>query len=134
MGTLVREWTRTDRHLQTAVWLAQTILTVVFASAGLAKYALPIGLLVARMGLKAATIHFISVAELLAAIGLDPHVTKLRPSITALAASGLILIMTLAAAYHFDRGEVWLIPLNITLAALAAFVAWRHWRSGPTLG
>jgi putative oxidoreductase len=124
MSTLVRERIRTNKLLQIALWSAQTILVVVFAWAGLAKLALPIDHLVERMGLKAATIRFISVAELLAAIGLDPLVTKLRPSLTALAASGLALVMALAAAYHLGRGEPAMIPVNVTLGALAIFVAW----------
>jgi putative oxidoreductase len=124
MSTLVREQIRTNKLLQIALWSAQTILTIVFAWAGLAKLALPISDLIVRMGLKAATIHFISVAELLAAIGLDPLVTKLRPSITALAGSGLALVMALAAAYHLGRGEPSMIPLNVMLGALAIFVAW----------
>jgi putative oxidoreductase len=110
--------------MQIALWSAQTVLVLVFAWAGLAKFALPISQLVARMGLRASTIHFISVAELLGAIGMDPLVTKLRPYLTALAASGLSLVMALAAAYHFGRGESAMIPVNITLGALAIFVAW----------
>jgi hypothetical protein len=63
MSTLVRERTHTNGHMQIALWSAQTILVVVFAWAGLTKLALPINQVVARMGLKASTVHFISVAE-----------------------------------------------------------------------
>jgi hypothetical protein len=37
--------------MQIALWSAQTLLVLVFASAGLAKFALPISQLVSRMGL-----------------------------------------------------------------------------------
>jgi putative oxidoreductase len=107
-----------------SLWSAQTTLTVVFAWAGLMKLAFPIADLVEHMRLSSGTIHFIAVAELAAAIALDPLVTKFRPSITAFAATGLALVMALAAAYHFGRGEVAMIPVNIALGTLAAWVAW----------
>ncbi len=131
MSTLVlREETRTNKLLRAALWSAQTTLTVVFASAGLVKLALPIEDVVAQMRLSASTIHFISVAELLAAIGLDPLVNRLRPPLTSLAAGGLALVMALAAAYHFGRGELTMIPINAALGALALFVAWGRY-AGP---
>jgi hypothetical protein len=115
--------------MNVALWSAQTILIAVFAWAGLAKLALPIDHLVERMSLRAGTIRFIAVAELLAAIGLDPLVMRVRASLTPFAAGGLTLVMVLAAGYHLGRGEVGMIPLNVALGVLAAFVAWGRSRS-----
>ena len=74
--------------------------------------------------LSAGTIHFIALAELAAAIGLDANVTKRSPILTALAATGLAVVMALAAGYHFGRGEIGMIPVNIALGSLASWVAY----------
>lgn len=130
MKTLVNDRSRTSLGMNVALWSAQTVLIVVFAWAGLAKLALPIDHVVARMGLRAGTLRFIAVTELLAAIGLDPLVTKFRASVTAFAASSLALVMALAAAYHLGRQELAMIPVNVALGTLAAFVAVGRSRQG----
>jgi hypothetical protein len=49
---------------------------------------------------------FIGVAEILAAIGLIlPGLTRILPWLTALAAAGLMIIMSSATVLHFYRGE-----------------------------
>jgi hypothetical protein len=107
-----------------ALWSAQAVLVVVFAWAGMLKLAMPIDDLVQRMGLTATTIRFIAVAELAAAVGMDPLLTKAKPALTGFAGVGLALVMMLAAAYHLGRGETAMIPTNVVLGALATFVAW----------
>jgi putative oxidoreductase len=123
MATTVWNRVLAKTPVRFSLWSAQTTLTVVFAWAGLAKLALPVDALVEHMRLGSGTIHFIAVAELAAAIALDPLMTRFRPGITALAAAGLALVMALAAAYHFGRG-VAMIPVNIALGTLASWVAW----------
>ena len=39
--------------------------------------------------------------------------------------------MVLAAAFHVSRGELQVLPVNFTLGALAAFVAWGRYRKAP---
>jgi DoxX-like protein len=62
--------------------------------------------------------------ELLEAVGLAlPLMAKLPPKLTPFAAFGLTLVMILAAAFHIVRGEFNLVPANLVLGAIAAFVA-----------
>ena len=68
----------------------------------------------------------------LGAIGLIlPAATKIKPSLTPLAALGLLTIMILAMAFHLSRGEVQATPVNIVLGGLAAFVAWGRTKRAP---
>ncbi len=53
-----------------------------------------------------------------------PTLTGILPWLTPLAASGLALIMLLAAGFHLVRREYPNIVFNLVLFALAAFVAY----------
>jgi hypothetical protein len=49
---------------------------------------------------------FIGIAEILAAIGLIlPSLTRILPSLTALAAAGLMIVLSSATVLHLSRGE-----------------------------
>jgi uncharacterized membrane protein len=66
----------------------------------------------------------IGALELLAAVGVVlPAALDLVPLPTALAASGVILLMVGAGATHLRRGEASMLPVNALLGALALFVA-----------
>ena len=82
--------------------------------------------------LPVALVRFIGVAELAGALGLVlPAVTRIRPSLTPLAASGLATIMALAIPFHLVRGETGAIVFNVVLGALGAVVAWGRGRWAP---
>jgi putative oxidoreductase len=69
-------------------------------------------------------VRAIGACELAAAIGLIlPSLTGIRPDLTPLAALGLLTIMVLAMAFHISRGEPQMIPMNMVLGGIAAFVA-----------
>jgi uncharacterized membrane protein YphA (DoxX/SURF4 family) len=69
--------------------------------------------------------NFIGVAELLGGLGLLlPALTGILPWLTPLAATGLALVMLLAAGFHFTRKEWPAIGFNTVLLLLAAFVAY----------
>jgi hypothetical protein len=71
-------------------------------------------------------------AELLAAVGLIlPGLTRIQTRLTPLAASGLVLVMLGAIAFHIARGEIVNAVLNLVVAALATFVAYGRWRISP---
>jgi hypothetical protein len=77
-----------------------------------------------------ATVRFIGIVELAAALGLIlPAVTGIAPILTPLAATGLAVVMVLAAITHVRRKEPSGIAVNAVLFALAVFVAWG--RFGP---
>jgi putative oxidoreductase len=79
-----------------------------------------------------ALVRVIGVAELAGAIGLVlPALTRIKPRLTPLAGAGLLTIMVLASIFHSTRGEFSVIPMNATLGALAAFVAWGRATRAP---
>jgi hypothetical protein len=39
--------------------------------------------------------------------------------------------MVLAAVFHVSRGEVGMLPINLVIGGLAAFVAWGRWKKVP---
>lgn len=77
-------------------------------------------------------IVFIGVCEVLGGVGLFlPAIARVRPRLVPLAAAGLALTMVLAAAFHVVRGEFGLVPANLVLGAVAAFIAVGRARQRP---
>jgi uncharacterized membrane protein YphA (DoxX/SURF4 family) len=75
---------------------------------------------------------FIAISELLGGVGLIlPALTGILPELTAWAGVGIVLIMALAAIFHFQRGEYSGIVFNLILLALAAFVAYGRFALEP---
>lgn len=115
--------------METVIWTVQGLLAAAFAIVGLAK--------VAQSKEKLAgsgqawvedfddwQIKGIGALELLAAIGLIlPAALDLLPVLTALAASGVVLLMLGAGATHLRRGESQTLPVNVALGGLALFIA-----------
>lgn len=74
--------------------------------------------------------RLIGVAELAAALGLIlPAATGIAPMLTPVAATGLVVVMVLAAITHARRKEPGAIAFNAVLLVLASVVAWG--RFGP---
>jgi uncharacterized membrane protein len=108
--------------------VAQGVLALVFAMAGLSKLTQPVAALAKSipyvMTMPEALVRFIGVSELAGALGLIlPSVTRIRPVLTAWAAVGLVAVMVLAAGFNVWHGEAQAVPINVVLGALAAFVA-----------
>jgi len=81
---------RSNRFL----WTLQALLAVLFVFAGTAKLMMDPVELAAQSHMSATFLHFISVCEILGAIGLIvPQLTGIAPKLTPLAAGGLIVIM-----------------------------------------
>jgi uncharacterized membrane protein YphA (DoxX/SURF4 family) len=81
---------RSNRFL----WVLQALLAALFVFAGTAKLMMDPVELAAQSHMSATFLHFISVCELLGAIGLIvPLLTGIAPKLTPLAAGGLIVIM-----------------------------------------
>ena len=125
-----------SRALHIVLWVAQVVLAVLFGMAGTMKATAPLAQLAQKMtwvaAVPAALVRFIGVSELAAALGLLlPSATRIRPVLTPLAAAGLVVIMVLAAGFHSSRGEAQVVPVNLVLGALAAFVAWGRGKKAP---
>src|SRR5215217_3302491 len=96
-----------SRALNIALWVLQVLLAAAYVAHGWLMVSPPAEL-VAMMNeqLGVGLRLFIGVAELLAAVGLIlPGVTRILPWLTALAAAGLMIVMSSATVLHFSRGE-----------------------------
>ena len=119
-----------------ALWVVQGVLGAAFLAAGLSHLFAPIEQLRAQNpwigGAMGEYVRFIGMAETLGAIGLVlPAATRIKPSLTPLAALGLTTVMVLAAITHVARGEAFMISVNGVIGGLSAFVAWGRWRKAP---
>jgi len=111
------------------LWFAQGALALAFGSGGLMTATMPVASLV-QNGMKWTAdlplwfVRVIGVSELTAAIGLIlPWATGIKPQLTPLAALGALAITILAMAFHISRGEPQMVPMNMVLGGIAAFVA-----------
>ena len=119
--------------MNTVLWIVQIVLALAFGVAGVLKSTQG-RKLEAKMpwveDFSDRTVRFIGVMELLGAIGLVlPAATGIATRLTPLAASGLVVVQLLAAVTHLRRKEPQVVPVNLVLGLLAAFVAWQ--RFGP---
>jgi putative oxidoreductase len=118
---------RTALHV--SLWGAQVLLAAMFGFAGFTKLTGPMSELATMMPWTAAVgeplTRFIGTSELLGAIGLlVPSLFRIQPKLSALAAAGLTTVMVLASLFHLSRGEYAVIPVNVVLGSIAAFIAW----------
>ncbi len=115
--------------METVTWIAQGLLAAVLLMAGSMKLAQPKERLAASgqawvEDFDARHVKGIGALELLAAVGLVlPAALDLVPVLTALAASGVVLLMLGAGATHLRRGEVQMLPVNMLIGALALSMA-----------
>ncbi len=116
-------------------WIIQGLLALIFLFAGGIKLVLPVQALTAQIPLPGLFMRFVAVAEVPGALGLIlPGLLRIRPGLTPLAASGLVMVMVGATAVTLASGAIApaLVPLVVGL--LAAFVAYGRWRLAPHPG
>jgi putative oxidoreductase len=137
MAPLARRTAQRSRTgLSVALWVVQILLAALFLNAGFLKATQPIASIAPMIpwapDVPEPLVRFIGVSELAGAIGLVlPAWTRIRPTLTPLAACGLVVVMLLAALFHISRGEWMNVPFVLTLGALAAFVAWGRLTRAP---
>lgn len=120
--------------MNVALWVVAIVLGLAFVAAGVAKSTQPKERLNEKMpwveDVTPAQLRLIGIVEFLGGLGLIlPAWTGIAPVLTPLAASGIALIMALAAVVHIRRKEYAALPVNAVMFALAVFVAWG--RFGP---
>ena len=125
-----------SRGLHIALWIVQAVLGAMFLMAGIMKATQPMAELAKNVPWTAVVgmplTRFIGVSELAGGLGLIlPALTRIRPGLTPLAGAGLALVMLLAIGYHVLQGEFQVLPMNLILGGLAAFVAWGRSRKAP---
>ena len=115
--------------MNVTLWIIAGVLAAAFAAAGLMKIAQPKAKL-AESGMgwtedfSDGQVNGIGALEVLGAIGLIlPAALDIAPILTPIAAAGLALLMVGAAVTHVRRGEQSMVPVNLVLGGLAAFVA-----------
>ena len=119
-----------------ALWIVQALLAAMFIMAGFMKAAQPIDALAEALPWVTSTpvglVRFIGISEVLGGVGLLlPSIFRIKPSLTALAALGLALVMVLAMGFHGSRGEFDAIGINVVLMGLAIFIAWGRGKKAP---
>lgn len=126
--------------LNGVLWALQLLWGFFFAGSGFGKVLLYDGALYAAAPRAVAwyaavpqpVIVFIGLCEVLGGVGLIlPAITRVRPRLAPLAAAGLALTMVLATGFHLVRGEYALVPANLLLGGVAAFIAAGRWNLRP---
>ena len=114
--------------MNVTLWIVASVLAALFAIAGLTKVSQSRERLAGNMAwvedFPARTVKLIGALEILGALGLVlPAALDVAPALTPLAATGLAVLMLLAAFVHARRGETPMIAINVVLLVVAAFVA-----------
>jgi len=117
-----------------ALWIIQILLALLFLFAGGMKLIMPLEKLAGPIALPGLFLRFIGVCELLGGLGLVlPGLLRIRPGLTPLAATGLVIIMIGATALTLKMGGVMAVT-PLVAGILAAFVAYGRWRLAPLRG
>lgn len=127
-----------NKTLNIILWVAQILLAAMFLMAGIMKSTTPIEQLSQTINWvknQPGLVRFIGIMELMAALGLIlPSLLRIKPVLTPIAATGLMLIMALAIPFHISRGETSAIGMNILFLLVAFFIAWGRSRKVPIAG
>ncbi|GHO80549.1 hypothetical protein KSD_83200 [Ktedonobacter sp. SOSP1-85] len=123
---------RQNKVMLTTLWSVQALLALIFLFAGSSKLLMPIEMMTSQMSvpLPGLFIRFIGVAEVAGALGLIlPLLLRIKPFLTPLAASGLVIIMIGATAITLMGGDVVsaLLPLVVGLLAIFIFYGRRSY-------
>jgi len=117
-----------------ALWIAQALLAAIFLFAGGVKLVIPIEEMTKQMPipLPGWFLRFTGIVEVLGAIGVIlPWLLRIRPGLTPLAATGLVIVMIGATVYTLAAGDFASAPIPLVVGILAAFVAYGRWRLTP---
>jgi uncharacterized membrane protein YphA (DoxX/SURF4 family) len=121
-----------DMKKNKGLWIAQSLLALIFLFAGGAKLAMSAEQMKTPgpVQLPVVFVRFIGVCEVLGGLGMIlPGLTGIRPGLTPLGASGLVIIMAGATVINIVNGMA---PVAIPTAILglaAAYVAYGRWQT-----
>ena len=115
--------------MNTALWIVQGMIALLFLFTGVIKLVLPISEMTKQMPMPGWFLRFLGVAEVLGALGLIlPGFLRIRQGLTPLAAAGLVIIMIGATVITLTTASVAMALLPAGTGILAAFVAYGRWR------
>jgi uncharacterized membrane protein YphA (DoxX/SURF4 family) len=119
--------------MKKTLWTIQVLLALLFLVAGGLKFVVPVDKMTQDMPAALASgtfIHFIGACEVLGGLGLVlPGLLRIKPGLTPLAASGLVIIMIGATVISASQGGTRAVFPLVT-GMLAAFVAYGRFRPG----
>ena len=114
-----------SRITTATLWIVQGLLALLFLFAGSMKLMMPIEMMTAQMPLPlpGLLLQFIGVAEVAGAIGLIlPGLLRIKPILTPLAASGLVIIMIGATVITLASGAIAAALMPLIVGLLAASI------------
>ena len=123
--------------MRITLWVVQIVLALAFGMGGFMKLTFPLEELATGMDwvsrVPSWAPRVAGASELLGALGLVlPAAVRIRPLLTPLAASGLVVVMILAAvSVHAPASEWAEVGLNVVLGGAAGFVAYGRMRLAP---
>jgi len=112
--------------MNSILWIIQILLAVLFVFAGVTKFFMPADEMAKNMPtyIPIWVIYFIGICEILGGIGLVvPWFTKIKPSLTPLAAT-LLLVIMIGATTFTATVSVQQMIFPLIVGALCALVAW----------
>ena len=112
----------------TLLWIVQGLLAVLFLFAGGVKLVLPVeAMQQGPVALPGPFLRFIGVCEICGALGLIlPWALRIRPGLTPLAASGLVIIMIGATVVTAFGGQIAAALFPLIVGVLCGSVAYRR--------
>ena len=118
-----------SKALNIALWVAQVLLAASLLWAASMKLFQPVQTLAAMWPwvgqVPNSLVKITGIVDLLGGLGLVlPGLLKIKPRLTFWAATGIIILMIVASAYHISRREASFIIPNMVFAVMAIFVAW----------
>jgi uncharacterized membrane protein YphA (DoxX/SURF4 family) len=117
------------------LWTIQVLLAALFLFAGVMKLVLPLDKMTGPVPVPGLFLRFIGVFETLGALGLIlPGLFRIRPGLTPLAATGLVIIMLGATVLNLRGGDLFSTALTMVVGLLAAFVAYGRLKIAPLRG
>ena len=120
---------KSSRTTSTMLCTLQVLLAALFLFAGGTKLFTPIAAMTRQVALPGPFLRFIGLAEVLGALGLIlPGLLRIRPSLTPLAAAGLVIIMTGAVGVTMATMGAAQAVIPGVVGVLAATVANGRWR------
>lgn len=127
-----------SKSIRIGLWVSQILLALVYVPAGSMKLFAPVVQVAANIpwagDVPEAFLRFIGVVDLSAGLGvLLPALTRIYPGLTVYAAQGSIALQICAMVFHASRGEYMVIPFNLFIIGLSAFVAWGRKHKAPVL-
>jgi hypothetical protein len=119
----------TTRAANIRLWTIQSLVAATFLFAGGMKFVMPLDVLAQQSHMPGLFIRFIGVCEVLGAFGLIlPGLLKIKPQLTALAASGLVIIMIGATTITAAQGPIGGAIVPFVVGLLAFLVVRGRWQ------